>query len=467
MNSKRITAMKTSNDPWSPFEPTRDDPWDLGKVAHLHRRAGFGATLPELERDLMAGPAASVKRLVDPPRGPSADDHGTLDRLRDGVLNAPEARVERLKAYWLYRIVYGPDPVREKSTLFWHGHFATSNRKVQNVERMLAQNELIRRLALGDFRELAVAILSEPAMLIWLDGVGNSKEKPNENLAREFLELFTLGVGHYTEVDIRQAARALTGWLKEGDEGDYAAPLRFDPARFDDGAKTFLGRTGHWSASDIARIALEQPPAASHLARKLYRFFVRDDVEPGFDFIDPLADRIRASGFSIRKALDVIFRSRHFYSVDARRHLIKSPVEIIAGLVRSLAIPRSRIDLVTLACLCDRQGQSLFYPPNVKGWDGGRAWVSSATLLARSNWVSDLVWGSRSLAIEPFDPSAWARDNRIAPEHIADRLADLLLQDDLGAEARSLALRGGRGSGGDELRQALQILLNCPEFQLA
>ena len=160
-----------------------------------------------------------------------------LDGSRDGVLNAADAQVERLKAYWLYRIVYGPDPLREKMTLFWHGHFATSNRKVQNVERMLAQNELFRRQALGDFRELATAILSDPAMLVWLDGVGNSKEKPNENLAREFLELFTLGVGHYTEADIRQAARALTGWLKEGGEGDYEARIRFDPARFDGGVE--------------------------------------------------------------------------------------------------------------------------------------------------------------------------------------------------------------------------------------
>ena len=284
---------------------------------------------------------------------------------------------------------------------------------------------------------------------------------------REFLELFTLGVGNYTEADIRQAARALTGWLKEGDEGDYGARIRFDPARFDGGSKTFLGRTGPWNATDIARITLEQPSASQHLARKLYRFFVRDDIEPDSDLIDPLADRIRSHSFSIRYTLDVILRSRHFYSASVRRHLIKSPVEITAGLVRVLGIPPARIDLVTLAGLCDRQGQSLFYPPNVKGWDGGRAWVSSATLLARSNWVSDFVWGNRSMAIEPFDPNAWANDNGIAPENVADRLADLLLQDDLAPEARSLAIRAGRGGGGDGVRKALQILLNCPEFQLA
>src|SRR5262249_637814 len=161
------------------------------------------------------------------------------------------------------------DPLREKMTLFWHGHFATSNRKVHNVERMLAQNELFRRKALGDFRELAAAILADPAMLVWLDGVGSRKEKPNDNLAREFLELFTHGVGNYSEADMRQAARALTGWVQDGDEGNYAAPIRFDPARFDGGVKTFLGRSGAWAASDIAGITLEQPAAALHLARKL------------------------------------------------------------------------------------------------------------------------------------------------------------------------------------------------------
>jgi uncharacterized protein (DUF1800 family) len=458
--------MHSDQHPWAPYTPGTDDPWDLGKVAHLHRRAGFGATRAELERDLQAGPAASVDRLFNPPE-PTPAQRETIDRLHDAVLNAAGMQVERLKAYWLYRIVFGSDPLREKMTLFWHGHFATSNRKVQNIERMLAQNELFRRHALGDFRELATAILSDPAMLVWLDGVGNSKEKPNENLAREFLELFTLGVGHYTEADIRQAARALTGWFKEGGEGDYEARVRFDPAQFDDGAKTFLSRKGPWNAIDIARITLEQPAAAEHLARQLYRFFVRDDLEPGSDLIDPLADGIRSHGFSIRNTLDMLFRSRHFYSANIRRHLIKSPVEFTAGLVRVLEIPRARIDLVMLASLCDRQGQSLFYPPNVKGWDGGRAWISSAALLARSNWTSDIVWGSRALAIEPFDPTAWARDHGIAPDHVAGRLADLVLQDDLAPEARSLAVEAGRNHEAGGLRKALQILLNCPEFQLA
>jgi Protein of unknown function (DUF1800) len=170
--------MNTANNGWAPYEPIAADPWDLGKVAHLHRRAGFGATPAEIERDLKAGPKASVDRLLDPPRAVNPE-RDAIDSLRGGVLTAVDMQVERLKAYWLYRIVFGPDPLREKMTLFWHGHFATSNRKVQNVGRMLVQNELFRRHALGDFRELATAILSDPAMLVWLDGAGSRKEKPN------------------------------------------------------------------------------------------------------------------------------------------------------------------------------------------------------------------------------------------------------------------------------------------------
>ncbi len=291
--------MNIDKNPWAPYEPQPDDRWDISKVAHLHRRAGFGATLAELERDLKAGPAASVKRLLHPP-DPTQEERDAIDGLHDGVLNAAGMQVERLKAYWLFRIVFGSDPLTEKMTLFWHGHFATSNRKVQTVGRMLVQNELFRRHAHGDFSELAAAILSDPAMLVWLDGAGSRKEKPNENLAREFLELFTLGAGHYTEADIRQAARALTGWVNDGHEGDYAAPIHFDPAGFDGGMKTFLGRTGPWSAPDMVGLALEQPAAAEHLARALFRFFVRDDEEPAPDLLRPLANEIRTRDFSIR-----------------------------------------------------------------------------------------------------------------------------------------------------------------------
>src|SRR5438132_2224859 len=205
--------MNTKQEPWVPYEPTADDPWDLRKFAHLHRRAGFGATWAELQRDLKAGPAESVDRLLNPP-DESGEERELLAVLQHGVLTSRETEVERSKAYWLYRILFHPDALREKMTLFWHNRFATSNAKVKSAALMLRQNELLRRHALGDFAELLTAILNDPAMLVWLDGGGSRKEKPNENFAREFLELFTLGIGPYTEKDIREAARAFTGWVQ-------------------------------------------------------------------------------------------------------------------------------------------------------------------------------------------------------------------------------------------------------------
>src|SRR5262245_52307797 len=210
--------MSLNDTPWLPFEPTPQDPWDLRKVAHLHRRAGFGATWAELQRDLKDGPDACVKRLLEP-RPMTTDEKQVLDSLRQGVLDSND--VDRLKAWWLYRILYDPDPLREKLTLFWHGHFATSNRKVGSIAQMLGQNELLRRLALGSFGELLTGIVGDPAMLAWLDGAGSKKEKPNENFGREFLELFSLGVGHYAEPDIREAARAFTGWSVDGNKGKF------------------------------------------------------------------------------------------------------------------------------------------------------------------------------------------------------------------------------------------------------
>jgi uncharacterized protein (DUF1800 family) len=249
--------------PWAPWLPTAADPWDLRKVAHLHRRAGFGATWAELQRDLRAGPAISVNRLFAPP-APSADEEQILDGLRRGVENSEE----RLKAWWLYRVVFGYHPLEEKLTLFWHGHFATSNRKVRSLAAMLKQNELLRRHALGNFAELLEAMCADPAMLVWLDGGTSHRERPNENFAREFLELFTVGAGNYTELDIREAARAFTGRVREPFDGRRDEPrFRFDPGEFDDGDKTFLNRRGRWNARDIVRITLEQQAAAEFLCR--------------------------------------------------------------------------------------------------------------------------------------------------------------------------------------------------------
>jgi uncharacterized protein (DUF1800 family) len=382
-------VVRAKGDPWAAYEPTSADPWDLRKVAHLHRRADFGATWAELDRDLKAGPAASVERLLQP-RPLTAQETVILGSLREGVLDSRDG--ERLKAWWLYRILYGPDPLREKLTLFWHGHFATSNRKVQSVALMLRQNELLRRHALGDVATLLKEISADGAMLVWLDGANSKKEKANENYAREFLELFTLGAGDYRETDVREAARAFTGWHRErtnDSRGDDAFPL--EPAESDTGGKMFLGQTGAWQSADIIRITLEQPAAARFLCRKLYRWFVSDSDEPGEELLGPLAEGLRRERYSLRHVVGVILRSRHFYAGANHRQRIAGPVEFAAGLLRVLEAPRADVSLLALAAACERQGQDLFYPPNVKGWDGGRSWLTSTTILERGNWISDVV----------------------------------------------------------------------------
>jgi uncharacterized protein (DUF1800 family) len=457
--------MIVNEGPWAPYEPTAQDPWDLRKAAHLHRRAGFGATWAELQRDVNEGPAASIDRLLQP-RARTPEEQGVLDALRQGVLDSRDG--ERLKAWWLYRFLYDPDPLREKLTLFWHSHFATSNRKVQSIPLMLRQNELLRRHALGDFPALLTDVLADGAILVWLDGAGSKKEKPNENLAREFLELFTLGLGHYTETDIRQAARALTGWVRQrgdGLRGDDS--FRHEPAQFDTGDKTFLGQTGPWHPADVVRITLEQPPCAEFLCRKLYRFFVRDTEEPGPDLLRPLAEELRAHHYSIGHVVGTILRSRHFYSKAAYRQRLKSPVEFSAGLLRTLEVPRADVSLLALAVACERQGQDLFYPPNVKGWEGGRTWLNSTTVLERSNYSTDVVWGNPNLGLKPYDPLAWAGRQGLPLQKVAEVLIGLLLQGDLDAKARALIVGTARDGQPESLRKALQLVLHCPEFQLA
>jgi uncharacterized protein (DUF1800 family) len=353
-------------------------------------------------------------------------------------------------------------------TLFWHGHFATSNRKVQSIRLMLGQNELLRRHALGGFAALLTDIIPDPAMLVWLDGITSRRQRPNENFAREFLELFTLGPGNYTEPDIRQAARAFTGWVRPNgnQRGEGSSAFRFDPAQFDDGAKTFLGRMGPWRPADIVRITLEQPACADFLCRKLYRFLVGEAHEPGAELIRPLAAELRGSQYALRHVVGIILRSRHFYAA-ARRQRIKGPVEFSAGLVRALEVPRTDLRLLALAVACDRQGQELFAPPNVRGWVGGRTWLNSTTVLERGNWCNDVVWGNADLGMAGYDPLAWARRCGIAPARATETLMDLLLQGDLAPQSRKLILRTGAGGQPESLRRALQLMVHCPEFQLA
>jgi uncharacterized protein (DUF1800 family) len=450
---------------WAAYEPTPADPWDLRKVAHLHRRACFGPTWAELERDLKDGPAASVERLLHPPEQ-CAELQQIEEGLRQGALQMRAS--ERLKAYWLYRILHHPDQLREKMTLFWHGHFATSLRKVGSVVLMHRQNELLRQHALGEFGSLLSEIARDPAMLIWLDGADSKKNKPNENFAREYLELFSLGIGHYSETDIREAARAFTGWQRvRNPQYRGVDEFPFDPKQADGGSKTFLKKTGPWDADAIVRLTLEQPACAEFLCRKLYRYFISETSEPAPEVVQELAEELRRPSYNVGAIVALILRSRQFFAAAANRQKIKSPIEFAPGLVRALEVSPGSARLLAMAAACDRQGQELYAPPNVKGWDGGRTWLNSTTVLERGNWIADVLWGNAEKGMPPYDPLAWAERYHIAPEHVAETMIDLLLQGDLDPKARELVIQVGADGRPDSLRKAIQLVLHCPDYQLA
>ena len=248
---------------------------------------------------------------------------GMPDASRQGAI---------LQAAWLQRMIDGVEPLREKMTLFWHNHFATSIAKVNDGSLMERQYELLFTHALGNFRPLLQEISRDPAMLVWLDSNQNVKGKPNENYAREVMELFTLGVGNYTEKDIREAARAFTGWHTSGGR------FTFVHGEHDDGPKTVLGQTGNWDGDDVVRILLDQPACARFLVRKLYRFLVSENVAPPDALLDPLADAFRKSDYDIAVLVRTILRSQHFFSAYAYRQKVKWPVEYAVGVVRMIGV---------------------------------------------------------------------------------------------------------------------------------
>lgn len=378
--------------------------WNQQRAAHLLRRAGFGGT-PAQITELAALPLEeAVSRIVDfesipqtdppfepitvPDRGAMRDRFGQLDDEQRRVVFARLQRLDRLNAeelrgWWLRRMVVTPRPFEEKMTLFWHGHFTSGHREVRSTSMMHGQNEMLRRQGLGSYRELLVAVSQDPAMLRYLNNASNRKQAPNENYARELFELFTLGEGNYTEGDVKEAARALTGWTLRGEEFLDARGLH------DRGEKTILGRTGEFNGYNLIDIILEQPQAARHLARRLLVFFVTDSPPPAL--VDAFAQEIRGTRFNLRRSMRILFSSEPFYDEGYRFDLVKSPVELVVGTLRLLEIDPD--DPLALAAATRSMGQELFQPPNVKGWDGGRKWINTATLFARYNFASNVLTG--------------------------------------------------------------------------
>jgi uncharacterized protein (DUF1800 family) len=452
---------------WAPFRPDRSHPWDLDAVAHLHRRAEFAAPWTILQRDLKDGLEASVGRLLEgePTAGdgsPASDFESFLGAMADRL--GATADLEGLQAIWLYRMIFTPHPLRERMTLFWHNHFATSIAKVQSAALMQRQNDLFRAQALRDFRVLLQAIGKDPAMLIWLDSTVNKKAHPNENYAREVMELFSLGRGHYSEKDIQEAARAFTGWFVIRDQ------FAVVPRQHDDGPKTVLGRKGNWSGDDIPGILLDQSACAEWICRKLFRYFVSESHSPSEALLAPLARAFRESGYQVRVPVAMILRSSLFFDPAVRRRRVKSPVEFAVGTVRSLEVLKPTVAPAALAKSCVQMGQSLYAPPSVAGWEWGRAWINSTTLLARANLVLALLGDDDAIG-RRLDPAKLAARNGFRKQADAARfLLDLLVPGPLDAAVKDpimKALSAKAADGEAALRDAARRILNLPEYQLA
>jgi uncharacterized protein (DUF1800 family) len=407
--------------------PIGDADWNYARARHLLDRAGFGGTPDDIARLARTTPEAAVRSLVDyhsidqgrlnpfehsgvydptltpfPPTRPAATALAAETGMAMGVavkpsgtrklqpvadrffywLRASALETRRVANWWADRMVATERPLEEKMALFWHGHFACGADKVRDYRKMLGQVTLFQRHATGNFRELLVAVAQDPAMLVFLDAGQNVRGAPNENFGREVMELFTMGVDNYTERDIREGARAFTGWR------DDDLTFLVDAAKHDDGEKAFLGHTGQFDGVEILDIILEQQVTANYIAGKLYRFLVREEMTP--EFQQRLGTLLRDKGYEIGPFLRTIFLSRDFYSQPSMGTHIKGPVELIVSTYRRLGL-KVLPGVPDFNAASEKLGQVLLNPPTVAGWAQGRAWITPGTLLARGNFAREVV----------------------------------------------------------------------------
>ncbi|MFN4261686.1 MAG: DUF1800 domain-containing protein [Gemmataceae bacterium] len=457
---------------WQPWQPSAAQPWDRKWAAHLYRRAAFGATTVDLDKAVQDGFETTLNRVLDGDPRRAERDRQLRASMKGPVTKGNKAA--NLRGWWLYWMMNNAHPLREKMTLFWHNHFATSIVKVQSAALMFTQNQTLYDHALGKFQPLLLAMSKDPAMLIWLDSNSNVKGKPNENYAREVMELFSLGVGNYTEKDVQEAARAFTGWHTDNEQFTFAASVH------DFSDKTVLGQKGNWDGGDIVRIVLEQPAAARFLVHKLYRYFISESQTPPDRFLQPLTDSFGQSGYDIAALVRTMLSSRHFFSAYAYRQRIKSPVEFVLGAARDVG--QGQVAPGALITPLEEMGQQLFAPPNVKGWNMGRHWLNTATLLARHNFVHGMTVGSPfinyldegSRFAVAVDPAAIVRQAKLKqPAQIAELMFDLVLQGDVRPDTRQQVLaflNEGQPKNDqldDRIRETFHLIMTMPEYQLA
>ena len=446
---------------WAPYKPDTQRPWDLRWAGHLYRRAAFGATWDQLQQAVADGPQRTVDRLMQPDADVAAFN-GTYDEYEASATDS--GSTDALRAWWLRRMIRTPHPLLEKMMLFWHNYFATSNVKVKSALLMYRHIQLLRRHALGRFELLLEAVSHDPAMLVGLDSETNRKARPNENYARELFQTFGLGLGRFSEADIREAARAFTGWFVLRNN------LRYIPREHDAGVKKVLGQEGNFNGKDVVRIVLRQPTTHRLLVRKLYRWLISETDEPPDTLIAPPAESF-GKDYDVSKLVSTMLRSNLFFSSAAYRRRIKGPVEFALGIVQGLEASVSTTQLgQDLAAL----GQNLYCPPTVKGWQGDRHWINNATLVGRSNLALALLAGSKPYG-DKLAPSAIAEKHGYSsPEAARKFLLDLFLQGDVEDSVRKVLLKTALGpatlDGGEPsrwLRQFAHRVVTLPEFQLA
>ena len=367
---------------------------------HLLSRTGFGGTPEEIRRLMLLDRRAAVAQLLAIPANKALTPPPSWihrlpplphvrkfwgERERKAFHEELKTQGHDLKVWWYRELITTRHPLLERMTLFWHNHFTSSLHKVRWPAYLHQQNVLLRLYALGSFRRLLQAIAKNPAMLLYLDTQTNQSEHPNENFARELFELFTLGEGHYTEQDIKQAARAFTGWHLDHRSGAF----RVDMRHHDDGQKEVFGKQGRFDGDDILLLTLEQPQVARYLVGKLWREFISDQPDPVE--VERLADSFRRKNYEIAEVLSDLLLTPHFWAPENRGVLIKSPVELIVGTTRLFNLPID--DSVQQIGYARRLGQDLFDPPNVKGWPGGTRWITTSTLLDRTQLLHRAIRG--------------------------------------------------------------------------
>ena len=465
---------------------------ELAQIAHLMRRAGFGAPRQELEARAAQEYKATVEELLNPGSSEPANQHMLLRYHPAALLAGGDTPLGHVN--WMFHLVNTKRPLEEKMALFWHHIFATGNSKVDGYYEVLEQIDLFRRCGMGNYRDLLVKLAKNPAMIFWLDQNENHKYAVNENWGRELLELFSLGVGNYTEEDVREASRAFTGWtiaakLPRQPYGRFSWTFEYKPEDHDDGIKTFLGHTGNFNGEDIINIIVEQPACSQFMARHLYNFFVADEVQvpnwqdtPPLDpqAIDILASALRESQFEMRPVLRTLFNSDFFKSQAVRFAKVKSPIETVVSTLRLVGgyeFPEPGI--VEWSEQPTLMGQDPGNPPSVEGWHTGEEWINSGSLMSRINFVADLMSNTELPGVRSIINGLKSRGN-LVPKEFVDGCLDLVgpleVSEEAHRELLDLAEEGGplrwdtEAESDASVRRIgamLQLIVALKEYQFA